>query len=204
MTTTSPCSSFITFVVVQFLVLLVLIPFTGIVTTSYQITNLISIFLTGHILFYYCIDSSAYFTQVPPSKMYVVEGGTARFVWDYHVDDRDKEFDFFSPKWLYYAGNGAATTIGGEVKPLNWTFIITMSCPSRLRRPVLRVNKESNATLVITNVTMADSGLYGCVLLLSSSMARPFSKVELVVTGKVAIGTRQTNVRAKITKQAEE
>ena len=48
------------------------------------------------------LDSAARFTHVPPSKLYVVKGGTARFEWDYHVDDRSKEFDSFSPQWIFY------------------------------------------------------------------------------------------------------
>ncbi|XP_031555946.1 opioid-binding protein/cell adhesion molecule-like [Actinia tenebrosa] len=62
-----------------------------------------------------------------------------------------------------------------------WKWNIhTNTCPARLLNPV-RVSKESTATLVIHNVTLADSGTYGCVLVLTTR--NPItSKVKLVVT----------------------
>jgi hypothetical protein len=116
----------------------------------------------------------------------VSSGGTARFVWDYTVDNRIEEFDVLSPKWSFYNANDLDLDIGQEnvFEHREW-FINTATCPARLLNPV-RVSKESTATLVIYNVTSADSGTYGCSLVLATRRAI-ISKVQLVVTCKFAI-----------------
>jgi hypothetical protein len=129
------------------------------------------------------ISGSARFSEVPPSVLYVSSGGTARFVWDYTVDNRTEEFDAFSPKWSFYNANDVDLHIGQESVYLKWKWLINIkTCPARLLNPV-RVSKASTATLVIYNVTSADSGTYGCTLVLTTR--RPIiSKVQLVVTCK--------------------
>ena len=108
-------------------------------------------------------------------------GETAKLVWDYTVDNRSEEFDVFSPRWLFYADNGVAVRIAQESIFKNWEWYINReSCPVRLLNPV-RVSKELNATLVIHNVTLADSGTYGCTLYLAKRSPIA-SKVKLVVT----------------------
>ncbi|KXJ11358.1 Limbic system-associated membrane protein [Exaiptasia diaphana] len=139
------------------------------------------------------VDAAARFTRVPPSKVYVVKGDTARFEWDYHVDNRMNEFDFISPRWIFYDRNNKyKARIGYDNRFDGWKFTIDNRCPPRLLSPSVRVSKESNATLVITNVTMADSGIYGCLLLLSrgSWSSMPISKVELIVTDCKAFFTK--------------
>jgi hypothetical protein len=118
--------------------------------------------------------------------LYVSSGGTARFVWDYTVNNRIEEFDANSPRWSFYIANDTDFLIGQEnvFRKGKW-FINIATCPARLLNPV-RVSKESTATLVIYNVTSADRGTYGCTLVLTT--ARPItSKVQLVVTCKFAI-----------------
>jgi hypothetical protein len=107
-------------------------------------------------------------------------------VWDYTVDNRIEEFDASSPRWLFYIANGTDYLIVHENVFSKWKwFINIVTCPARLLNPV-RVSKESTATLVIYDVTSADSGTYGCTLVLTTK--RPItSKVQLVVTCKFAI-----------------
>lgn len=55
------------------------------------------------------------------------------------------------------------------------------TCPASLRN---RLKKESSATLIISKVTLADSGTYGCSLDLA--YGEPLvDKVKLIVTGKI-------------------
>ncbi|XP_031573305.1 uncharacterized protein LOC116307281 [Actinia tenebrosa] len=126
----------------------------------------------------------ARFTEVPPSMLYVSVGKTARFVWDYTVDNRKNDFQEFSPIWSFYWPNNSESIIGYELvfKQRQWT-INHKTCPKQFFSPT-RVSLESNATLVIQNVTVGDSGTYGCSLVLTKT--DPIrSKVKLVVTSKL-------------------
>jgi hypothetical protein len=110
-------------------------------------------------------------------------GKTARFVWDYTVDNRIREFQESSPKWSFYNENGSAHLIAYERVFERRTWIINnRTCPKRLLNPT-RVSKESTATLVIKNITTSDSGTCGCELMLTT--LNPIrSKAQLVVTCK--------------------
>jgi hypothetical protein len=135
---------------------------------------------------WYIISGSARFTEVPPSVLYVSIGGTARFVWDYTVDNRTYVFDAYSPTCSFYNANNIDFLIGQENVFNKWKWVINIAtCPARLLNPV-RVSKESTATLVIYSVTSADSGTYGCTLVLTTARLI-ISKVQLVVTCKYAI-----------------
>jgi hypothetical protein len=127
-------------------------------------------------------DKAARFTKVPPSPLFVTRGKTARFEWDYTYDNRNIEFQPQSLVWGYIDQNNEWAIIAAEKKSQAWTVVINeTTCPARLLNPT-RVNVESPATLVISNVTQADNGLYGCSLRLESE--RPIdSKVRLIVTG---------------------
>jgi hypothetical protein len=99
------------------------------------------------------------------------------------VDNRIEEFDAFSPGWSFYNANDTDFLIGQENLFSKWKWFINIAtCPARLLNPV-RVSKELTATLVIYNVTSADSGTYGCSLVLKTRRAI-ISKVQLVVTCK--------------------
>jgi hypothetical protein len=124
-----------------------------------------------------------HFTREPPSVLYVSSGGTATFVWDYYVSNRTTEFDPFSPVWSFYNKSGDKAVMGLDNAFNGWSFVLQKNCPSRLLNPT-RVSKESTATLVISNVTTADNGIYECSLLLTSGS--PIKcKVQLVVTGTI-------------------
>jgi len=142
------------------------------------------------VFFFFTADAAARFTQVPSNKLYVLKGETARFVWDYHVDNIN-EFDSSSPSWSFYDPN--AKRIGYEYKFAGWKWTIdTNTCPLRLRSPTVRVSKQSTATLVITGVTTADNGTYGCTLVLVNPKPAVISKAQLIVTGML-VDSRQTN-----------
>ena len=125
----------------------------------------------------------ARFTKHPEDTLYVVKGQTARFTWDYHVDNINSEFDSQSPRWYF---NSFFSMIGYGNAYDSWKFSIArITCPARLRTPTLRVSVEGKATLVITNVSLADSGTYICRLYLASglSSSMPTSQAQLIVTG---------------------
>ncbi|XP_031555029.1 uncharacterized protein LOC116291935 [Actinia tenebrosa] len=126
-------------------------------------------------------QGAARFTINPPSVSYVSVGKTIKLVWDYSVDSKREEFGVYSPKWIFYADNGSEFIIAQEnvFNQGQWN-IQKATCPARLLNPV-RVSKESTATLVIHNVTLADSGTYGCVLMLAARSPIT-NKVKLVVT----------------------
>lgn len=121
------------------------------------------------------------FTKVPPSVLYVVRGQNARMVWDYNVSNRNAEFGSYAPAWYYYI-NTSKIQVAHEYKwsKPKWKWSVGPECPVRLKS---RVSKESTATLVISNVTTADSGIYECGFTLTSGLYK-YSKVELIVTGK--------------------
>jgi hypothetical protein len=96
------------------------------------------------------------------------------------VDDRKNEFEVNSPRWDFYGSDGPRS-IASEDSGHGWTWTTHKdTCPKRLLN---RVRKESTATLVITNVTTDDNGVYGCSLVLKISSAVT-SKVKLIVTSK--------------------
>ncbi|XP_020912639.1 neogenin isoform X1 [Exaiptasia diaphana] len=127
-------------------------------------------------------DAAARFTKHPEEKLYIVKGQTAKLTWDYQVDNIDKEFDSQSPRWYFH---NYSYMIGYGDGFDGWKFKISLkTCPLRLLTPTVRVSAEGRATLVITNVTRADSGTYVCTLfLLSGSISSmPSSKAKLIVT----------------------
>ncbi|XP_048588340.1 uncharacterized protein LOC5512415 isoform X2 [Nematostella vectensis] len=122
--------------------------------------------------------NTARITRTPPQIVYVTSGATARFVWEYVVDDREREFAEHSPKWWYYYESQRRVEIAYENKVNTWRWEISSNCPGNLKK---RVSKDGMATLVISNVTSADMGTYGFSLELTSSDPL-LSMVKLVVT----------------------
>ncbi|XP_031550983.1 titin-like isoform X2 [Actinia tenebrosa] len=128
------------------------------------------------------VETAVRFTHHPPSVLYVQTGQSARFVWDYTVDNRSVEFGLNSPEWRFYDSQNRRSVIGSENGTNGWQWAIDYSqCPTRLLIPTVRISKESTATLVISNVTTADNGVYACTLVLSAGSSI-VSKVQLIVT----------------------
>jgi hypothetical protein len=115
----------------------------------------------------------------------VPSGGTAKLIWEYHVNDKIKDFgdDGSSPIWYFEIPRNLIAADDG----LNgWKWAINIrTCPPRLLNPT-RVSKESTATLVITNVSTADNGIYGCALVLKGG-SQIDSTTRLIVIGKFSI-----------------
>lgn len=119
---------------------------------------------------------------MPPDVQNIHIGDTATFGWDYMVNDRNREIMFRSPRWSFYTSSGVEKVIAEEESSEEFlSLVISKSCPARLVNP-LRVFKTGSATLVINNATVADTGTYGCTLVLSngSSITR---KTQLIVIG---------------------
>lgn len=133
-----------------------------------------------------CILGAATFNHTSLEEPYYVgKGKTARFNWTYSVDNRDVEFELFSPVWYF---NNKFIVIGRDNSFLEWRFLIdNISCPERLLKPTVRVSRKDQATLVIENVITADSGVYGCILDRESTNDDPTDTVELVVTGMLIV-----------------
>ncbi|KXJ10259.1 Opioid-binding protein/cell adhesion molecule [Exaiptasia diaphana] len=142
------------------------------------------LYVSSIVLMFVCPFSSgvARFNLLPENKLYIVQGETAKILWDYHVDDIKTEFNSRSPLWYFH---NSSLLIGYGDSFDNRKFKIdTNSCPSRLRTPTVRVSVEGKATLVITNITLKDSGTYGCILFLLSGdlSSMPTSTSQLIVT----------------------
>ncbi|XP_031569749.1 opioid-binding protein/cell adhesion molecule homolog isoform X2 [Actinia tenebrosa] len=114
------------------------------------------------------------------SVILVQNGTTAYFEWDYTVDNRVRDFNSLSPIWSFYNSTNHEFIIGHENRANAWAWEVTRdTCPPRLLYPKERVHKTSVATLVITDVTTADNGIYECTLSLSSPKK---SRMELIVS----------------------
>lgn len=132
---------------------------------------------------YLLSDKMARFTKVPPSKLFVAKGKAARFEWEYTYDNRNIEFHPESHVWAYINQNNQWVTIATEKRDQSWSTVInTTTCPARLLNP-LRVSIKQPATLVISNVTEADNGKYGCRLRLQREFPINSTSI-LIVTGE--------------------
>lgn len=116
------------------------------------------------------------FTLKPPSPSYTRNGTDAELVWDYSVDDKQKELQ----------GILFSVEIGGVFKRMlvqmkNGTVVEHPAIPSEYTG---RVGMKGNATLVISNVSPQDGTFFKCQLVPKSGQIQE-SVVELIVTGKL-------------------
>ena len=125
-----------------------------------------------------CIEGVLKFTLKPPSPSYARNGTDAKLVWDYSVDDKQKELQ----------GILFSVETGGAFKRMlvqmkNGTVVEHPAIPSEYTG---RVGMKGNATLVISNVSPQDSRLFKCQLMPESGQGQiQESVVELIVTGKL-------------------
>jgi hypothetical protein len=126
------------------------------------------------------------FTKVPPREVYVYSGTTVKLEWEYSITgDKKKAFARYSPTWNLYDEEGEMAELASEDMYNSWKWMVSATCPASLRG---RISKQSSANLIITKVTTADSGTYGCTLELASG--DPLTdKVQLIVTGKLLMQT---------------
>lgn len=114
--------------------------------------------------------------------VYAYVGETVRLEWLYSIDGgRDNAFGRYSPTWSIYYSDSEYAELASEDKNNGWKWSISDRCPASLRG---RLTKESDATLVISEVTIADSSIYGCSLVMVSGQP-VISKVQLIVRGKL-------------------
>lgn len=114
------------------------------------------------------------FTLEPANPSYARNGSSAKLVWDYSVDDKQKELQgiLFSVEV-----RGIFTRMLVQLK--NGTVVEHPAIPSAYKG---RVRNEGNATLVIENVSPQDSRVFRCELSPESGQIQT-SGVQLIVTG---------------------
>ena len=118
------------------------------------------------------------FTRIPDDPTYVVKGDNATLVWDYSVDDRQVELKGIV--WSVTDEAGISTILVIETKSGN------RSSPSNIPQAYKgRVFIKETATLVIQNVTLADSSTFSCSLRAESvpSAVDTEAVIRLIVTG---------------------
>lgn len=99
------------------------------------------------------------FTRTPDDPTYVTKGHDATLVWEYSVDDRQKEL------------KGISWSVTDKVTGAPIFLIIETTSGNRSNGDSIpeaykgRVSIEKQATLVIRNVTLDDSATFGCSLL---------------------------------------
>lgn len=133
-----------------------------------------------------CIVGKADFTGTPSNPYYVFNQGTARLNWTYRysAQKRIEALKVVSPVWFF---NSESVLIGQDNGYVGWVFQINNnSCPQRLLSPTIRVSRKDQATLVIEKVTLNDSGVYGCTLLLEDE-SKKTRTVKLIVTGMLIV-----------------
>lgn len=119
------------------------------------------------------------FTRTPDDPTYVLKGQNATLVWEYHVDDKEKELRgiFWS---VIHKVTGRPITMLVETKSGDRTE--DGDIPLAYKG---RVFIKEQATLVIENVTLDDSTTFSCTLdpELGSGLIKAEKLVQLIVTG---------------------
>lgn len=123
------------------------------------------------------IEGIMKFTSEPSDPSYARKGSNAKLVWDYSVDDKQKEL-----KGIVYSvlvSNGPFVEM--LVKFKNGTVVEHSQIPAAYKG---RVRIEGNASLVIENVSSRDNTRFGCALIPESGQGTiQESKVQLIVIG---------------------
>ena len=113
----------------------------------------------------------------PPSPTYARNGTDAQLVWNYSVDDKEKELEgiIFSVNTI----NGFKRML---VQQKDGTVVQHGNIPPKYKG---RVTMKGNATLVISNLSPQDSSTFNCELIPEDGQGQiQQSIVELIVTRK--------------------
>lgn len=124
-------------------------------------------------------ESALEFTLTPDDPTYVLKGQNATLVWEYHVDDREKELKGIV--WsVVEKRTGKTMNLFRETKSGDRSEVGGISQAYKGR-----VSVKEQATLVIANVTLNDSTTFRCTLRAESNSGVHEAKqsVQLVVTG---------------------
>ena len=139
------------------------------------------------ITIYHCIfftESALEFTLTPDDPTHVLKGQNATLVWEYRVDDKEKEL--FGIVWsVVEKVTGNTINLFIETKSGDRSEVGGISQAYKGR-----VSVKEQATLVIANVTLNDSTTFRCTLRAESNSGVNEAKqsVQLVVTGMFSFG----------------
>ena len=118
------------------------------------------------------------FTLEPPNPSYARNGSNAKLVWDYSVDDKQKELKVI--RYSVQISGGAFTVLLAQ--RTGGTAVENPNIPPAYKG---RVRIEGNASLIIENVTPRDNTRFLCELIPKSGQGLiQVSVVQLVITGK--------------------
>ena len=122
------------------------------------------------------VEGFTKFTLEPPDPSYARNGSNAKLVWDYSVDNKQKEL-----KGISFSVDGSSGFLQMLVQVKDGSVVEHPSIPSVYKG---RVRMEGNASLVIENVSPQDSNRFRCELIPETGQGVIHrSTVQLIVTG---------------------
>jgi len=129
--------------------------------------------------YFYCGESAMEFTRTPDDPTYVLKGQNAALIWEYRVDDKQKEL------------KGIVWSVVDKVTGIPIIMLLEKKSGDRSEAGGIplaykgRVSIMEQTTLVIENVTLNDSATFSCTLKAevgSGSIDEDYP-VQLIVTG---------------------
>lgn len=124
-------------------------------------------------------ESALSFTRTPDDPTYILKGQNATLVWEYRVDDKEKEL------------LGIVWSVESRVTLKPISMLVEEKSGDRREASGIppaykgRVSIKEQATLVIENVTLNDSTAFSCTLRAEAGLgvSDPVESVQLIVTG---------------------
>ena len=124
-------------------------------------------------------ESVLEFTLKPDDPTHILKGQNATLVWEYRVDDKEKEL------------KGILWSVADKVTGNPVTMLIEEKSGDRIEAPGIslaykgRVSIKEQATLLIEDVTLNDSTFFSCTLIaeVGSGLTNTDDPVQLIVTG---------------------